>query len=116
MPQVGAEVNVGARISGRLEKLYVNVGDSVVKGQVIAEIEKEDLEAMKAVAEADVTLIQVRLTALKTEVPRRLPKRKPRWPNRRPGWNSLNANWGGMTAFWEVPHLKGGLGRSVQRF
>ena len=69
MPQVGAEVNVGARISGRLDKLYVNVGDSVVKGQVIAEIEKEDLEAMEAVAEADVTLIQVRLTALKTEGP-----------------------------------------------
>lgn len=69
MPQVGAEVNVGARISGRLEKLNVNVGDSVVKGQVIAEIEKEDLEAMKAVEEAEVSLIEVKLAALKMEGP-----------------------------------------------
>jgi HlyD family secretion protein len=52
----------------------VNVGDSVTKGQVIAEIEKEDLVAMKAVAEADVTLIEVRLTALKTEGPQEIAK------------------------------------------
>ena len=72
MPQVGAEVNVGARISGRLEKLFVNVGDSVVKGQVIAEIEKEDLEAMKAVEEAEVSLIDVKLAALKIEGPQEI--------------------------------------------
>jgi multidrug efflux pump subunit AcrA (membrane-fusion protein) len=44
-PQVGAEVRVGARISGKVEHLYANIGDAVKKGQVIAEIEKADLEA-----------------------------------------------------------------------
>jgi multidrug efflux pump subunit AcrA (membrane-fusion protein) len=72
MPQVGAEVNVGARISGRLEQLHVNIGDSVTKGQVIAEIEKEDLEAVKAEKEADVTLVEARLAALKKEGPQEI--------------------------------------------
>ena len=72
MPQVGAEVDVGARISGRLERLHVNIGDAVVKRQVIAEIEKEDLEAMKAEQEADVTLIEAKLVALKEEGPQEI--------------------------------------------
>lgn len=44
-PQVGAEVRVGARMSGKVERLYANIGDVVDKGQVIGEIEKTDLEA-----------------------------------------------------------------------
>jgi len=43
--QIGAEVKVGARISGRVEKLYANIGDVVKKGQVIARLEQEDLQA-----------------------------------------------------------------------
>lgn len=53
-PVIGAEVKVGARISGRVEHLYANIGDRVEKGQVIAEIEKKDLEAQVAQAEANV--------------------------------------------------------------
>lgn len=74
MPQVGAEVKVGARISGRLEHLHVNVGDKVVKGQIIAEIEKEDLEATASEREADITLIKVKLAALKEKGPREIAK------------------------------------------
>jgi multidrug resistance efflux pump len=74
MPQVGAEVNVGARISGRLDHLHVNVGDHVVKGQIIAEIEKEDLEAIASEREADVKLFNVRLNALKEKGPREIAK------------------------------------------
>ena len=44
-PRIGAEVKVGARISGRVEKLYANIGDVVEKGQLIARIEQEDLRA-----------------------------------------------------------------------
>ena len=44
-PQVGAEVKVGARISGKVEKLFVQKGDVVKKGQLIAVIEHKDLEA-----------------------------------------------------------------------
>ncbi len=76
MPQVGAEVKVGTRISGRLEKLYVNVGDTVKKGQIIAEIEKEELEATKSEKEAEVALIVARLEALKREGPQEIAQKE----------------------------------------
>ncbi len=44
-PQVGAQVKVGTRISGKVEKLYAQAGDLVKKGQLIAVIEHEDLKA-----------------------------------------------------------------------
>jgi HlyD family secretion protein/macrolide-specific efflux system membrane fusion protein len=43
-PQVGAEVKVGARISGKVEKLFVTQGDRVKVGQLIAVIEHRDLQ------------------------------------------------------------------------
>ncbi|MEZ0344450.1 MAG: efflux RND transporter periplasmic adaptor subunit [Caldimicrobium sp.] len=43
-PQVGASVKVGARISGKVEKLFVRQGDFVKAGQLIAIIEHEDLK------------------------------------------------------------------------
>lgn len=43
--QTGAEVKVGARISGRVEKLFANIGDLVQKGQLIARLEQVDLLA-----------------------------------------------------------------------
>jgi len=52
-PIIGAEVKVGARISGKVEHLYANIGDRVEKDQVIAEIEQKDLEAQVAQAEAN---------------------------------------------------------------
>jgi multidrug efflux pump subunit AcrA (membrane-fusion protein) len=52
-PVIGAEVKVGARISGKVEHLYANIGDRVEKDQVIAEIEKKDLEAQVTQAEAN---------------------------------------------------------------
>jgi HlyD family secretion protein/macrolide-specific efflux system membrane fusion protein len=43
-PKVGAEVKVGARISGKVEKLFVTQGDRVKAGQLIAVIEHKDLQ------------------------------------------------------------------------
>lgn len=43
-PQVGAQVKVGARISGKVERLLVRQGDFVRKGQLIAVIEHQDLK------------------------------------------------------------------------
>ncbi len=60
-PQVGAEVKVGARISGKVEHLYANIGDSVEKGQVVAELEKADLEAAAARAAAEVEVARARI-------------------------------------------------------
>ena len=60
-PQVGAEVKVGARISGKVEHLYVNIGDRIKKGQVIAELQKADLEAVVAKARAEVRVAEARI-------------------------------------------------------
>ncbi len=43
-PQVGAQVKVGARISGKVERLFVTQGDKVIPGQLIAIIEHQDLQ------------------------------------------------------------------------
>jgi len=43
--RIGAEVKVGARISGRVERLYANIGDVVKQGQRIARLEQDDLAA-----------------------------------------------------------------------
>ena len=67
-PQVGAEVRVGARISGSVEHLYANIGDHVKKGQVIAELEKADLEAAVAKARAEVKVAEARVADAESRV------------------------------------------------
>jgi RND family efflux transporter MFP subunit len=44
-PKVGAEVKVGARITGKVERLYANIGDRVRKGQILVQLEQDDLKA-----------------------------------------------------------------------
>ena len=51
-PKVGAEVKVGARITGKVEHLYANIGDRVKKGQVLVRLEQDDLKARSDQAEA----------------------------------------------------------------
>lgn len=51
-PKVGAEVKVGARITGRVERLYANIGDRVKKDQVLVRLEQDDLKARADQAEA----------------------------------------------------------------
>ncbi len=51
--RTGAEVKVGARASGRVERLLANVGDHVKKGDPIARLDARDLRARLARAEAD---------------------------------------------------------------
>ena len=73
-PQVGAEVHVGARISGKVTQLKANIGDMVKKGQVIAELEKEDLEAVVAQRQAELDLARAKLSALEALRPKDIPK------------------------------------------
>ncbi len=75
--QVGSEVKVGARISGKVIRLYANIGDFVKKDQVIAELEKEDLtarvernKAELAVAEARIEDVQARLKLAEVQLQR----------------------------------------------
>jgi macrolide-specific efflux system membrane fusion protein len=50
-PMVGAEVRVGSRVSGVLERLYVTVGDRVRKGQLLAQLDSAELAARVMEAE-----------------------------------------------------------------
>jgi len=67
-PQVGAEVRVGARISGKVEHLYANIGDYVKKGQVIAELEKADLEAAVTRTQAEVKVAEAKVVDARSRV------------------------------------------------
>jgi len=73
-PQIGAEVRVGARISGKVERLLANIGDRVVKGQVVARLEQADLEAMVAQRQAELDLAEARLAAVESLLPKEIEK------------------------------------------
>jgi HlyD family secretion protein len=70
-PQVGADVKVGPRVSGLLKRLYVKVGDTVEAGQVLAELEHEDLDAAVRDAQATVKEMEARLTLDRSVLARR---------------------------------------------
>jgi len=59
--KIGAEVKVGARISGRVERLYANIGDVVKKNQVIARLEQEDLKAKVDEAKMNLKVVDANL-------------------------------------------------------
>ena len=44
-PQIGAEVRVGSRISGRVVAVHASIGSYIKEGDVIAELEQEELKA-----------------------------------------------------------------------
>lgn len=67
--QIGAEVRVGSRISGRVRRLRANIGDAVTRGQILAELETEDLDALVAQRQAELTLSEARLRALERLAP-----------------------------------------------
>lgn len=60
-PDVGGQIRVGPRISGRLKRLHVKEGDRVREGQLVAEIEDDELrsrllEAAAARREGEITV------------------------------------------------------------
>jgi HlyD family secretion protein/macrolide-specific efflux system membrane fusion protein len=67
--KTGAEVKIGARISGQLDNLMVKIGDIVKAGDTIAIIEHEDLLARVAQFAADLKEEEVRLAKIKQEGP-----------------------------------------------
>jgi RND family efflux transporter MFP subunit len=44
---------IAPKVSGKLKKLYVNIGDKVTKGQVVAQLDDEEYQQQVAQAEAD---------------------------------------------------------------
>lgn len=68
-PQIGAEVRVGSRISGRVQRLRANIGDRVERGQVIAELETEELDALIAERRAEFEMAEAKLAAVQSLSP-----------------------------------------------
>jgi len=68
-PRIGSEVRVGSRISGRVWKLRANIGDRVVQGQIIAELETAELDALIAQRRAELKLAEAKLAAFATLSP-----------------------------------------------
>ncbi len=73
-PQIGAEVRVGARVSGKVERLLANIGDSVTQGQIVAQLEKADLEAVVAQRQAELELAEAKLAAVESLRPKEIEK------------------------------------------
>jgi len=73
-PQIGAEVRVGARISGRVVRLHANLRDRVEEGQTIAELEQEELQAAVEERQAELQLAEAKLAALSRVFPREIEK------------------------------------------
>ena len=69
-PMVGAEVKVGCRISGKVERLYANIGDWIEIDKIIAEIEKKDLEAQVLQKKAALIGAEASLRAIEEQGPK----------------------------------------------
>jgi len=78
-PRVGAEVRLGARIPGKVERLRANIGDFVKKGQIIAELEKDELKAAIEKRKAELSRALVNLAAEETLGPIELEKAEAEW-------------------------------------
>jgi HlyD family secretion protein len=63
-PKIGAEVRVGSRISGRVARLRANIGDTVDLGQVVAELETDETDALIAQRRAELRLAEAQLGSL----------------------------------------------------
>jgi len=70
-PRVGAEVRVGSRASGVVRRLLVRIGDTVKKGQLLAEIETGELEARRAQAAAAVASARADLSYAEADLRRK---------------------------------------------
>ena len=60
-PKVGAEIDVGSRISGIVRSIPVEVGDRVAQGDLLALIDPTELEAELEQARADLAMAEAQL-------------------------------------------------------
>ena len=62
------EVEIGSRLSGRIDKLWVDEGDSVVKDQVLIELESKELQAQLRQTEAAYKVSLAQLSQAKSSL------------------------------------------------
>jgi len=70
-PMIGAEVRVGSRISGVVQRLFVRVGDTVRAGDPLAELDGRDLAARRNEAQAALDLAEANLDYTRADLRRR---------------------------------------------
>jgi len=70
-PAIDAEVRVGVQSPGVLRHLHVRVGEQVVKGQLLAELEARSLRAKNSQAQATLQSVQANLHFETTELARK---------------------------------------------
>ncbi len=70
-PSVGSEVRVGSRVSGIVQKLNLKIGDTVTKGQLLAELEPTELTARLNQAEATLNNARAQLDYARLDVERK---------------------------------------------
>jgi RND family efflux transporter MFP subunit len=70
-PMVGAEVRVGSRVSGVVQHLLVRVGDSVAKGQLLADLDARDLQARREEAAAALEVVEANLRYAESDLRRK---------------------------------------------
>ncbi len=68
-PEVGAIVKTGSRATGLIKQMYVRVGDSVKKGDLIAEIDDREQQASLEEAEATLRKAQAEFSRVETVYP-----------------------------------------------
>ncbi len=61
--QTGAQVKIGSQITGRIKRLYADVGSFVQQNQVIAELDLPDIEAQVTQAQANLAAAKTRLSS-----------------------------------------------------
>jgi macrolide-specific efflux system membrane fusion protein len=70
-PMVGAEINVGSRVSGIVRSLPVKVGDVVEAGDLLVELDPAPFQAVVAQAKAELTLAQAELALAQSTLKRK---------------------------------------------
>jgi RND family efflux transporter MFP subunit len=70
-PMVGAEVRVGSRVSGVVRRLPVRIGDTVARGQLLAELSAQDLAARRDQAAAALESARASLDYVRSDLARK---------------------------------------------
>jgi HlyD family secretion protein len=70
-PMTGAEVNVGSSVSGVVMRLFVKIGDHVIKGQPLAELDSRELVARRDADAAALRVAQVNMEYAQVDLQRR---------------------------------------------
>lgn len=92
-PQIGAQVRVGSRVSGRVRRLVANIGDRVEPGQVIAELETGDLDALVSQRRAEAEAVSARLAALERRLPDEIARARAEVASREATLHQAEAEW-----------------------